>query len=231
MSARDVKASADRAAERIQLNIEFAQTTENVRAEIRFRLQEIARLRKLQAATRKGTVEYLRLRNLIAEQQKAIEDLQKTRNEGIDKAARREFEFLQTIQGFTGNLIGNLIPGVLTGGLVGGSGLGTAGPATSGSSDFFGPRLGIGPGPDGGPIPRRGTGTRTPAQLLAAAPEASRGFTAGQGNTTNTLLRKILAELHKLNRGHDHPEGKQQRKTGSAAGDYGGSGSANHLGM
>lgn len=221
---------ADRVAERIQLNIEFAQTTGNVAAEVRFRLREIARLKKLQDATKKGTIEYLRLRNLIAEQQRAIDDLQKQRNEGVDRAARREFEFLQTIQGFTGNLIGNLIPGAFTSGLVGGSGLGTTGPASSSASgDFFGPTLGIGRGPDGGPIP--GRGTRTPAQMLAAAPASSRAFTAGQGNTTNELLRKIYAELRKLNRGSDHPEGKHQRKTGAAAGDYGGSGSANNLGM
>lgn len=32
---------------------------------------------------------------------------------------------------------------------------------------------------------------------------------------------QILAELHKLNRGSDHPEAKKQRKIGSAALDVG----------
>jgi TP901 family phage tail tape measure protein len=83
----------DRIAERNQLDIEHASITENEAAEIRARRREIQRLRKLQDETKEGTVEYKRLRNLIAQQQKAIKDLQ-DEGKGAD-GGTTAFELLQ----------------------------------------------------------------------------------------------------------------------------------------
>lgn len=218
------KQIADRLAERIQLNIEFAQTTKNVNLEIRARLSEIARLQKLQAHTKKGTIEYLRLRNAIAEQQAAIDDLRKQRedaNKSLIALQQQEFAFLQTIQGFTFNLLGNLIPGGATGGLVGNIGGPTS--TTSGGGSGLLPREQV-----SGltmPNPQFGRGSKAVSAAVATAGAGTtKGFSAGQGNTTNTLLRKILAELHKLNRRSDHPEANHQKKQGTATLDYSGSG-------
>lgn len=225
----------------IELDIAFAETTENRSLERRSRQRLIASLQKEIndiEKQRKLTIEQKNrlkeLRNEIAEQRKALGEVQDER-EKILNAHKREFEFLQTIQGFTGNLLGNLIPGALTGGLVGGTtagGIGTAGPSIGGAGGAGSTGklpMGILRDDRGRII---GPKASTPDDSVASARAAStKAFTAGQGNTTNQLLRKILAELHRLNRGHDHPEAKHQRKTGAAAGDYGGGGSANNQGM
>jgi len=217
----------ERAAERNQLDISFAQTTENRRAEIAARLREVARLRRLQSATRKGTLEYKRLRNLIAEQQKAIDELRGQQEKNNDAQLKVAFAFLQRQRGFFANVIGNLIPGDMTQGIVG------KGPGIT---------VGFPPESEGGALTRtggrlpglEGFGGQVAANLVRErhrreqddASTRLRGVTAGQGNTQIDLLRKIWIEVRRSNRGSDHPEAKQQRKTGATALDYGGGGAS-----
>lgn len=200
---------ADRAAESIQLDIEFAQTTENVRAEIRARQREIARLRKLQADTKKGTVEWRRYRNAIAEQQKAIEEATAQLKEKNNAVNEMGFQFLQMQSGFVANLLGNLIPGGATGGLVGGQGgnfggdIGAFAPTTvPGKPPFI-------PGQHGGPDePGR---VNQALEKSGAIKSATGGPTRGGQATELHLLREILAALRDIRRGTTHPEARNRR--------------------
>lgn len=191
-----------RISEANQLDIELAVMNENTAAEIRARNREITRLRKLQNQTKQGTLEYKRLRNAIAEQQKAIEEARKKSKERNDEFRRLTFEFLQRQQGFATNLLGNLIPGGATSGLVG-----AVSPA-GGSGPDFAPLLGTGRGPDGG---------RRPVELGVAAGAAAGGVagpTRGQASTELQLLREIRDLLKSMDRGAAHPEAKTSRNMG-----------------
>lgn len=191
---------ADRVAESIQLDIEFAQTRGNQNAEIKARQREIARLRQLQKHTKSGTVEYKRLRNAIAEQEKAIADLRKqtaSRNDALGKAM---FEFLQRQQGFASNLLGNLIPTGLTGGLVGN--------VSPGAQTAIGPSL----VPSAQrPLAPGVTATLVPVDrsLATVGADKTTGPTRGQATVQVDLLRQILLTLHEIQRGRAHPEARR----------------------
>src|SRR5262249_8905395 len=102
----------------------------------------------------------------------------------------------------------------LTGGLVGGSS-GTSGTSAAGVA---GSQAGTGfdklPQED-----RAGLGRGTPSTSTATTRKAP-GPTSGQANVTNTLLRQILPQVQRTNRGHEHPEAHHQRRVGAAVGDY-----------
>jgi TP901 family phage tail tape measure protein len=177
--------AAARRAEGIDLDIAFAETTGNVNREIAARQRLIALLRKQQAAVKKGTVEWKRLRNEIAAQKAAIKDARgeaEDEKEGGKTAQQFFFEQLQAQQGFASNLLGNLITGP-TAGLV------------------------------GQPSPTTVPSTRQVAQEAKAAGPA--GPTSGQANTTNGLLERILNQLQRLNGTQDHPEATRQRAVGA----------------
>jgi len=180
-----------RIAEGINLDIAFAETIGNVNREVAARERLIALLRKQQAKVKKGTTEWKRLRNDIAEQQQAIKDAreqnQKTKEEG-KTFSQQAFEFLQTQQGFAANLFGNLIPGFATAGLVGNTAT-----ATQGTTDV-------------------GAGVQQSGALRAAE---TRGVKPVQVDTTNHLLRQILAALQ--GRHTTPPEAARNRRSGSAA--------------
>lgn len=115
------QAIAANKAEAINLDIDFAETIGNVNREIAARLRLIALLKKQQAAVKKGSNEWKRLRNEIAAQQQAIKEAknQADDNEQDGQSAQQFFfEQLQAQQGFAANLMGNLITGP-TAGLVG----------------------------------------------------------------------------------------------------------------
>src|SRR5262249_41333858 len=150
------------------------------------RRREIARLIKLQTeTTKKGTVEWKRYRNAIADQRKAINALIGEQRKNLN--AQAEFSFLQMQTGFVANLLGNLIPGGLTGGLVGGGG-GPAGNA---------PML---PPPTVPGLKDPGQKPRTTADLKNQGPTR-----IGQ-SSTNHLLERILRTLVSIERGNQHPE-------------------------
>lgn len=218
---------AERIAESIQLDIEFGQITENARLEINARRREIQRLRKLQADTKKGTIEYRRLRNLIAEQQRAIEELTAQQKDKNNAANEMGFAFLQAQSGFVANLLGNLIPGGATGGLVGGQGgnfggnIGAFGPTTVGGGGgtvsgggggglISGPFI---PGQHGGPSEPSPVGGRVGVDLAKAtgAKTAAGGPTRGGQATELHLLREIIHILRDIRRGSTHPEARNRR--------------------
>jgi hypothetical protein len=193
--------------ESAQLDVELAttraggtgenRTQASINSEVRARQRLIAALRKAQDHVRRGTNEWKRLRNEIVQEQAAIAALRKqedTKQADVLAIKKQEFEFLQTLSGFTTNLIGNLIPGGATG-LVGGSTPTGPGPADVGAK----------PG---------GAGTRPMAGVT------TRPVSTAQGNTQIALLREIRNQLHKLNTGQAHPEAQFQRKQGSASGDF-----------
>ena len=105
-----------------QLDIDFFSAKENRSGELKAREALIASLRKEQALVKRGTVEWKKLRNDIAEQQKAIDEITNVKKESNRSFAQATFEFLQSQQGFASNLLGNLIPQGATAGLVGGGG-------------------------------------------------------------------------------------------------------------
>ena len=175
----------------LELDISFAETTENTDREIAARQRLIALLRKQQAAVKKGTNEWKRLRNEIAEQQAAIKEAREQAEEGKEdgKSAQQFFsEQLQAQQGFAANLLGNLITGP-TAGLVGV------------------------PAPSAPAIPD--LGARIGAEVGAAAGRAGAVPTAGQANTEIDVLRRILEELRRLNGSYDAPEAIHQKKVGA----------------
>lgn len=182
--------AAARKAEAINLDIDFAETIGNVDREIAARQRLIALLRKQQAAVKKGSNEWKRLRNAIAEQQQAIKEARGQAQEGQDDGRSAQqffFEQLQAQQGFAANLLGNLITGP-TEGLVG-----VPSPAV----------------PD--------VGARIGAEVGAATGRAQIGPTAGQTNTEIDILLRILQEMRRLNGSYDAPEAINQKKSGSGS--------------
>lgn len=198
--------------ESAQLDVELASTQAgtgddrsqaSINKEVRARQRLIAALKKAQDHVKRGTVEWKRLRNEIAQEQAAIAELRKQdaqKQTNVLAIKKQEFEFLQTLSGFTANLIGNVIP-VGTTGLVGGTGTAPTGDVAASRT----PGLGERPG---------GAGTRPTAGV------AARPVTSGQGNTQIALLREIRNELKRSNAGTDHPEAAGQRRRGSASGDF-----------
>jgi TP901 family phage tail tape measure protein len=177
--------------ENIDLRIRIAQARENEAAEIALRRKKVEiiskELARLRNAHKKGTKEWLELRAQLAEENKAIRDLQEDQDKdksGGKSAQQFFFEQLQAQQGFAANLLGNLITGP-TAGLVG--------------------------------VPSTTTTPGVAVDKAARQAEAGKGLgpTSGQAQTTNTLLERILAQLKSLNGTRDHPEATHQRAVGS----------------
>lgn len=213
------QAAEDEASEKLDLRIQLADATGNVKAQIaahRAKLAAItAELVKLRRQHKKNTVEYLRLKVAQAEEEAAINDLKGQTEKNNNAAQELIFAFLQAQQGFAANLIGNLIPGGATGGLVGGGG--AAGPAAGTvGRDVTGERGGV----QGAPTPDRGIQGES-----AKAEARERGVSSGQGSTQISLLRDIKRLLVLLNSRAGHPEAKHQKTTSNATMDgVGGSG-------
>lgn len=182
---------------RLDIRIQIAEVRGNVSAQLRLHRQKLEELRKelrqLQRQHKGNTIEALNLKLAIAEEEKALKDLGKQTAGRNDALKRAEFEFLQTQTGFVSNLLGNLIPSGSTGGLVGGAAGSQSAAAVAA-------------------VPRA-------TQREAAAKTLGAGPTRGQAENQTTLLRRIVQELHELNRRQDHPEARNQRRRGSAVGD------------
>jgi len=182
--------------ESLNLDITFAQTTNNVAREVAARQRLIALLKKQQSHVKKGTLEWKRLRNEIAEQQQAIADAQKQNEKGKEQGktfAQSAFEFLQAQQGFASNLLGNLIPGFATGGLVGNTSPSGQGPAQ---------------------------GLKAPQDRVNIASQVAgardRNVRPVQVDTTNQLLRQILRVLEVTHTRLGHPEAHHNRHIANA---------------
>lgn len=175
--------------------------TAATRALIAFDNVQIARLKALKKAGKATRDEIAQLdayRVDLAQRKQALKDLQK-QNEDTSKAAKSfAFSFLQTQQGFAANLLGNLIPGFATGGLVGG-GNGAAAAA-------------------GDPLRQVAGGFEQPRGsvegMAAVAGSRDRGVRPVQVDTTNQLLRRILAALQGR---PGHPEAHHQRQTATSS--------------
>jgi TP901 family phage tail tape measure protein len=174
----------------IELDIELAQITENRKAEIRARQRLLAELKKEIKEVKRGTNEWKRLRNAIAEEQAAIRELKGQTRDRNREFRELTFQFLQMQQGFAANLLGNLIPGEATGGLVGNVSAAAQTAAIPPSREV-----------------------EREAQIREGR---DRGVSAGQGSTQIQLLRQILRALLALNGRAGHPEARHQRATGSA---------------
>lgn len=202
---------AERFKESLNLDVEFAQTKEDVAGEIKARQALIRELRKEQRQVRRGSVEWKRLRNEISEEKKAIDDLKKENEERRDSMRALAFSFLQAQQGFAANLLGNLIPQGATGGLVGN--VAAAQPTTIPEATQAAARAAFAPGPGA---------TRSPSEALRAsqniaAAAGTTGVTAGQASTMIKLLSDMVTVLRALNRGSSHPEAKNERQTRAAS--------------
>lgn len=198
----------ERILESLQLDVELAQTNENISGEIRGRQKVIRQLKKLQDLEKKGSTEWKRLRNQIASERAAIRDLKKEQQGKVGDLSSLAFEFLREQQGFAANLLGNLIPLGAQVGTVGNVSLGAA------SSDrvftgFEDPTRGLGPDSD------------LRAESQKAAGRGAGGPSRGQQETLITLTRAVLRVLRTIERGQGFPESNQQKKTASASMDYG----------
>lgn len=189
------KARAEQAAARkdeIQnLNIQIAEERGNKSAIERAIQTRIDTLNK-QIKAAKG--DQVKVKQLILERERLknqLEELNKTQQDATDQGktfAQQAFEFAQSLQGFSANLLGNLIPGFATGGLVGGS------------------------QPTAREVPSDvGAGVRQAGVLQAAE---TRGVRPVQVDTTNAILRQILAAIQ--GRPTSPPEIAENRRTGSA---------------
>ncbi len=174
--------------ERLNLNVEFEQITEDKSGEIAARLRLIRELKRRQGLVKKTSIEYKRLKNEIAREKAAIRELKEEQKDKNDEAknAFKEFAFgiLQNQQGFAANLLGNLLPSN-AGGAVGG--VATPAPAAQIST----------------------------AGALSES-KGIQGFSNSQSATLLELTKQIVAELRALRGIEGHPEARHQRKNANA---------------
>ena len=194
----------DQLLERADLRIRIAQARDNVAAELKARKARLdiitAQLARLKNAGKKNTLAWLELKAQQAEEIAAIKELQGQTKEKNQAGKSFFFEFLQTQQGFAANLLGNLIPGFATKGLVGGSG--DTGDAGEGLRQVAG----------GFEQPRGAASTSA-----ALASSRDRGVRPVQVDTTNAILRKILASINNLEGRAQSPEARYQKNVSGGA--------------
>lgn len=202
-----------RISESFQLDVELADLGEregktNAAARIRARQRLIAALKKEQALVAKGSVEWKRLRNQIAQEQQAIADLKKETSERNDAFRELTFLFLQTQQGFAANLLGNLIPAGI-------SGLNNVnGPSGSGGGGF----TSTGPGAGGAGAASFGGGLGGALIAEAGLAEAgkAKGPSSGQLSELIEVNRAMLQMLARIAGDAKHPEAKRSKMSSRA---------------
>jgi hypothetical protein len=186
---RELEERQERIRTGIQLDIELAQITENRKAEIRARQRLLAELQREIKTVKRGTNEWKRLRNAIAEEQAAIRELKGQTRDRNREFRELTFQFLQMQQGFAANLLGNLIPLGATAGLVGNV-------STVGQASAMPPSREV--------------------EREAQIREGQRGISSGQGSIQIQLLRQILHALLALNGRVGHPEARHQERSMAA---------------
>ena len=129
---RQKEAAREHREESLRLDIEFAQTTENVGSEIAARKRYRSFLRKLYNQAKGDWLERKRLRNMIAQETQSIKELQEAQKKKNNAGKELLFAFLQTQQGFASTVMSNLLPaGVLSGALGGQAAPSAPGPGIS----------------------------------------------------------------------------------------------------
>jgi TP901 family phage tail tape measure protein len=207
--ARNASARRDQIQE---LEIQIAEETGNDARLERAIRRRIATLKKQIDAAKGDAVLVKQLQLQIARLNNQLKDL-KDEEEETGKTARQRaaeffFEQLQAQQGFAANLLGNIIPTSATSGLVGV------------------------PSPDIAVTGGTGVGAGLAAAAALQAGKEQGGPTAGQANTTNAILQRILRAVQDLNRNADTPEAVQNKRAGSAVMDgIGGGGGGTSLVM
>lgn len=174
----------------LDLDIEFSQITKNTSAEIRAHEAKIRFIDQQIAHTKRGTVEWKRLRNERAQELAAIKELRKVNDKLNEDFRALSFEFLQTQSGFAANLLSNLLPTGAVAGTVGGGSIST--PTTV-------------------PPARRGRGDFPAGVATAsAASAAGRGASQGQMAALIAIQREMLAVMMGLKAQRDQPEAVNQ---------------------
>jgi hypothetical protein len=176
----------------IDLKIRAASAQENEAKEIALRRRKVEiiskELARLKNAHKKGTKEWLELRARLAEENAAIRDLLDDQKKDKDKGQSAQQFFFEQLQAQQG-FASNLMGNLITG-----------------------PTAGL----VGVPAPSTGPGRGIQAAAAVADGKAGGGPSAGQANTTNALLERILNQLKTLNGGQVAPEAKRQYKVGQA---------------
>ena len=186
------QAALDRVAENLALRTQIAEARDAGTAAIVRRVDaEIKQALKVQAAAKRGTQEWLEATLALEQLRQKKRDLLNQQKQDAVEDRFSGFEFLQSTQGFAANLLGNLIPGFATGGLVGN--------VSAVRAQITDPGLGF-----EAEVPT--------ANQLSRANE--RGVRPVQVDTTNALLRQILAALN--GRQTTPPEIVQNRRQSTA---------------
>jgi hypothetical protein len=183
-------------------DIEFAQINKNRGAEIRAHQAKIKFLIDLQNHTKRGTAEWKKLRNEIAQERKAIKDLRGEADKARADLLAMEFEFLQTQSGFAANVLSNILPASTIAGTVGGgistpAGLGggaTAAQVKVPAADFA-------------------TAVHKRPQAASATAQGGRGATAGQMSQLIHIQTQTLHVMMRLVGQGTHPEATHQRRS------------------
>lgn len=144
------------------------------------------------------------MRNAIAEEQKAIEELRGQKKDENNALASLQFEFLQSQKGFFANFFGNVLPIGSTAGLVGNVETGTA-TAAAAAGGAGGGKIKI---PHGAAV---ATGPMGPINQAAARAEGRGGPTRGQAATEVELLRQVVMLLSQIAARDKNPEAKRSR--------------------
>lgn len=192
----------DRAEQRLELNIEIADTNKNIRAEIAARNARISLDREQLKSVHGDIVRRKQLQLQIAQDTQAIKDLKKQQEGKNDAFRSLTFSFLQAQQGFAANLLSNLLPSGAASGAVGGR---VASVAPSRPAPPLGPGTAL--GRDG-----------------AVAAGAAGGATRGQMAMLIQINQSILSSIVKLVGTQKHPEARNQRVAASADMAYGNAG-------
>lgn len=220
------RAAFDAINESFELDIEFAETSGNESATTRAREAYIAQLQREQRFYKKGSLEWKRIRNEIANQRKAIAE---ARGEADRMFTELAFQFMTTQQGFFANVMGNLLPSGAVGGTVAGrlaargGGRGGGGSGRSPAVGNFLDKFNTG-APDpmvAGPGLPFGTSAGDPGGVLSeqsrvATAESRAGFSAAQAATVIALLRQMVTLLGGIDTKGKHPEARRSQRSGGA---------------
>lgn len=171
----------------IDADIEFAQINKNTSAEIRAHEAKIKFINQRIAHTKRGTLEWKRLRNERAREIDAIKELRGQNDKLRADLKALQFEFLQTQSGFAANLLSNLLPTSAVAGTVGGAAIST--PTGERSRP---PDVGAGLG------------------KASAVATGQKGASSGQMSSLIQIQRSMLTVLVRLAGGRSHPEAAAQ---------------------
>jgi TP901 family phage tail tape measure protein len=172
----------------LELDIELADINENDKRRVALRRRRIAQLKREAKLLKLEGNALKENRNERARIRKEIEDILKEEGGGDGGRSAQQF-FFEQLQAQQG-FASNLMGNLITG-----------------------PTAGL----VGVPSPTTQPGSGIQAAANAAQGKAGGGPSAGQANTTNALLERILEQLKRANSSNSAPEATHQRRVGAAA--------------